>query len=71
MYRITLTAPVVNSAGRIAFLVTGHDKAPALQHVISGKQDPSTYPAQLIKPLNGELYWFLDKEAAAGLQYAV
>jgi 6-phosphogluconolactonase len=71
MYRITLTAPVVNSAGRIAFLVTGSDKAPALQHVISGKYDPSNYPAQVIKPLNGALYWFLDKAAAAGLQYPV
>jgi 6-phosphogluconolactonase len=71
MYRITLTAPVTNSAGRIAFLVTGNDKATALQHVISGKYDPSLYPAQLIKPVNGELHWFLDKNAAAGLQYAI
>src|SRR5688572_11463705 len=71
MYRITLTAPVVNRAGRIAFLVTGSDKATALQHVIAGKYDPSQYPAQLIKPLNGEAYWFLDKNAGAGLQYAV
>jgi 6-phosphogluconolactonase len=71
MYRVTLTAPVVNSAGRIAFLVTGNDKAPALQHIISGKYDPTQYPAQIIKPLNGELYWFLDKAAASGLQYAV
>jgi 6-phosphogluconolactonase len=71
MYRITLTAPVVNSAGRIAFLVAGSDKAPALQHIISGKYDPALYPAQVIKPLNGELYWFLDKPAASGLQYAI
>lgn len=71
MYRVTLTAPVVNSAGRVAFLVTGNDKEPALQHVISGKYDPTQYPAQIIKPLNGELYWFLDKAAASGLQYAV
>lgn len=71
MYRITLTAPVVNSAGKIAFLVTGSDKATALQQVIAGKYDPSLYPAQLIKPLNGEAHWFLDKNAAAGLQYAI
>lgn len=71
MYRVTLTAPVVNSAGRIAFLVSGRDKAVALQHVFSGQHDPALYPAQLIKPLNGELYWFADQPAASGLQYVV
>jgi 6-phosphogluconolactonase len=69
--RITLTAPVVNIAGRIAYLITGSDKTEAIQHVISPKYEPSEYPAQLIKPRNGELYWFLDKAAANGLQYAI
>jgi 6-phosphogluconolactonase len=71
MHRITLTAPIVNGAGRIAFLVTGSDKSGALQHVISGKFEPALYPAQVIRPLNGELYWFIDKEASSGLQYPV
>jgi 6-phosphogluconolactonase len=71
MYRITLTAAVVNNAGRVAFLVSGRDKSPAIQHVISGPHDPASYPAQIIRPLNGELYWFLDSQAAAGLQYVV
>lgn len=71
MYRITLTSPVVNNAGRIAFLVSGSEKSAALQHVISGRYDPARYPAQVIRPLNGELYWFVDKPAASGLQYVV
>jgi 6-phosphogluconolactonase len=71
MYRITLTPPVVNSAARIAYLVGGSDKIDALQHVISGKYNPSGYPAQIIKPLNGELHWFVDKAATSGLQYAI
>ncbi|MEO5564369.1 MAG: 6-phosphogluconolactonase [Chitinophagaceae bacterium] len=69
--RITLTAPIVNKAGRIAYLVNGSGKTDALQHVIYGKYDPTLYPAQVIKPLNAELYWFIDKEAAAGLQSIV
>jgi len=68
MHRITLTAPVVNSAGRVAFLVTGSDKTSALQHVLSGEYNPALYPAQLIAPANGELYWFLDTNAASGLK---
>lgn len=71
MYRITLTAPVVNNAARIAFLVSGAGKSGALRHVISGKNDPSVYPASIIQPLNGELYWLMDQAAASGLQYAV
>jgi 6-phosphogluconolactonase len=71
MHRVTLTSTVVNGAGRVAFLVSGNDKVEALNHVIAGKYDSSLYPAQIIKPLNGELYWFVDKPAASGLQYPV
>jgi len=68
MYRITLTAPVVNAAGRVAFLVTGSDKAAALYHVLSGKHNPEHYPAQIIQPYNNELYWWVDEAAAANIE---
>jgi 6-phosphogluconolactonase len=65
MQRITLTAPVVNLSKRIAFLVSGHDKADAVSHVLKNEYTPDLYPAQIIRPSNRELFWFLD--AAAGL----
>jgi 6-phosphogluconolactonase len=64
MQRITLTAPVVNLSRRIAFLVSGHDKAEAVSHILSDNYDPDLYPAQVIKPVTGELIWFLDEAAA-------
>jgi 6-phosphogluconolactonase len=64
MERITLTAPVVNLSKRIAFLVSGQDKADAVSHVLLNEFIPDMYPAQIIKPENGELYWFLDEAAA-------
>ena len=67
MQRITLTAPVVNLSKRIAFLVSGQDKATAVSHVLLNEYTPDLYPAQLIKPTNGELFWFLDDAAAANL----
>jgi 6-phosphogluconolactonase len=67
MQRITLTAPVVNLSRRIAFLVSGQDKAAAVSHVLSREYTPDRYPAQVIKPLNGELFWFLDEAAAADI----
>jgi 6-phosphogluconolactonase len=64
MRRITLTAPVVNLSNNIAFLVTGQGKADAVSHILLNEYTPDMYPAQVIKPLNGELYWFLDESAA-------
>ncbi len=67
MYRVTLTAPVVNMSARVAFLVSGGDKAAALYHVRVSEHDTALYPAQVIQPFNGELFWFLDEAAAADL----
>jgi len=63
MQRITLTAPVVNLSKQIAFLVSGQEKAKALAHILSDNYDPDLYPAQVIKPEHGELFWFLDEAA--------
>jgi len=64
MYRITLTAPVVNLSAAVAFLVSGEKKAQTLQAVINGEYHPDVYPSQVIQPRNGNLHWFID--AAAG-----
>lgn len=68
MERLTLTAPVVNLSASVAFLVGGQDKADAVAHVLLNDYTPDMYPAQVIKPLNGELYWFLDEAAAMRLK---
>jgi 6-phosphogluconolactonase len=68
-YRISLTAPLINKAKNIAFITYGENKAKALQHVIADEQkDFNTYPAQLIKPINGNLDWFVDEQAASLLK---
>jgi len=66
MFRITLTPPLINRAKRIAFLVTGKKKSPALKKVLKGKSDPEKFPAKIIKPGSGELHWFVDEGAASG-----
>jgi 6-phosphogluconolactonase len=66
MYRITLTKAIVNRAASVAFLTTGPGKAHALREVLKGPYNPDLYPSQEIKPL-GELHWFIDEAAAAGL----
>jgi 6-phosphogluconolactonase len=68
MYRITLTHAVVNRAKQIAFLVSGTGKAKALHEVLQGAYNPDLYPAQIIKPVRGELHCFVDEAAAMNLE---
>ncbi len=65
LYRVTLTAPLINQAARVAFLVAGGAKAEVLREVLHGPRDPARLPAQLIRPQNGELLWLADRQAAA------
>jgi 6-phosphogluconolactonase len=64
-YRLTMTAPMINSARNIAFLVCGASKRPAVDVVLHGPRHPDEYPAQLIEPKLGRLWWFLDTAAAS------
>lgn len=68
VYRITFTAPLINQAHNIAFLVYGEGKALAVHHVLEDAKDIDNYPAQLIAPIQGDIKWFLDEPAAADLK---
>jgi 6-phosphogluconolactonase len=63
MYRITLTAPVINNAKKIVVIAFGEKKAHALNEVLNGIENTNTYPMQLIKPVSGELLFLVDKSA--------
>jgi len=67
LYRVTLTAPLINQAAVVAFLVAGGAKAGVLREVLHGPRDPARLPAQLIQPQNGELRWLADLAAAGSL----
>lgn len=66
-HRLSFTYPVLNAARCVAFLVSGIDKAPALQCVLEENASGEQYPAKLVNPSNGKLVWFLDRAAASGL----
>jgi 6-phosphogluconolactonase len=66
--RVTLTAPLINQARKIIFIVSGAAKAEVLQEVIEGPADPTRLPAQLIAPADGEVCWMVDKAVASKLQ---
>ena len=64
MWRITLTAPIINAAANILWLVAGADKAATVREVLRGAYRPDDLPAQLILPTHGRAVWLLDKDAA-------
>jgi len=65
MYRLTLTFPVLNAAASIIFLVAGADKAETVRQVLDAAGEPDRFPAQRIRPANGQVSWYLDEAAAA------
>lgn len=66
--RITFTAPLINQARCVMFLVAGESKRPALAQIFAPEADPLTYPARLIQP-QGELWWLLDEAAGQDLKH--
>ena len=66
--RVTLTPIVFNHARRVAFLVTGENKAAAVAVALGPRRDPDQYPAQRIEPEEGEVVWFLDKAAGRAVK---
>jgi 6-phosphogluconolactonase len=67
-WRITLTAPAINAARRVVFLVTGSSKAERLGEVLNGAREPTRLPSQMIRPRDGSLAWYVDRAAAARLE---
>jgi 6-phosphogluconolactonase len=65
--RITMTAPTVNNAEHVIFMVTGNDKALALKGVLEGPYEPEQLPSQFIQPRNGKVQWLVDTAAGSML----
>lgn len=65
-WRLTLTIPVLEHARRLLFLVSGADKADALERTLSPESAGTLLPVQLLHP-GGEVEWYCDQAAAVGL----
>ena len=66
-WRVTMTLPLINTARRVVFVVAGKEKAGIMRR-LSREQSPTTLlPASLVQPIDGELVWMIDREAASEL----
>ena len=68
MWRVTITAEVINNARTVVFAVEGPEKAQILAAVYEGPIDPVKYPAQIVQPRSGRLVWLVDQLAAGMLK---
>jgi 6-phosphogluconolactonase len=64
-FRITFTYPVLNNAVCVMFLVSGDEKAEMVRRAL--KDPAANLPCQAVRPVDGELLWYLDKGAALRL----
>ena len=66
--RITLTLPVINRSRSIIFMATGATKARVIARIINNRPDGRSMPAFHVKPAKGQLFWYIDIDAAAHLK---
>ncbi|CDP04709.1 unnamed protein product [Coffea canephora] len=65
--RITFSFPVINSSAHVALVVAGAGKADVIRKALgSNDQKSDLLPVQMVSP-EGNLAWFLDKDAASKL----
>jgi 6-phosphogluconolactonase len=66
--RVTLTLPVLCGGQHIVFLVTGADKADAVDRAFGDHQSGTEAPGSLVRPRGGRMTVLLDAAAAGRLQ---
>ena len=67
MQRISFTPVLINAAKEVVFMAAGKSKSEAVKETLEGNYQPQLYPAQIIKPLDGNITWLLDEDAALKL----
>lgn len=65
--RISLSLPVINSARKVTFVVTGKEKASIVRDILR-PESASDLPAARVEPQFGSLQWYLDEAAASEIE---
>ncbi|RPI19154.1 MAG: 6-phosphogluconolactonase [Ignavibacteriae bacterium] len=65
--RITMTLPVINNAKNVIFLISGEDKKEIVEKIFI-KKEKDNFPALMVKPQNGSLFYLMDRAAAGDMK---
>lgn len=66
-WRITLTPPALLNSRHIVVLASGEEKAGAVRAALVLPEDPSRWPAQLLRPAADRVEWIIDAAASRSL----
>ena len=66
--RVSINGAAINIAKEVVFLVTGSAKQEKVKTILNKESGFEAFPAALVAPSSGNLVWFMDAEAAAGLE---
>lgn len=70
-WRFTVTFPLINNARDVLFLASGREKAGPVSRVIAGNADFTEIPASGVRPVRGNVIWFIDEGAASKIDEGV
>jgi len=65
--RITITGNIINNAETVIIIAVGENKADKVFEILNNKKSADPYPAELVNPKSGNLFWLLDKGSAKRL----
>ncbi len=68
--RITITGKVINNGSCVVILAAGRGKSAIIGEVLGAKRAGTGYPVGRVSPEKGILLWYLDSEAASGIDRA-
>lgn len=66
--RVSINGKVINTAKEVIFLVTGSAKEEKVKTILNKETGFEAFPAALVAPSSENLVWFMDADAAAGLE---
>ena len=61
--RVTMTLRLINGARLVSVMVTGERKRKAVERLVAGGEGVADLPAAGLRPVGGELRWYLDSAA--------
>ena len=67
--RVSFSMPLINEARKVGIIVMGYNKSEAMQRVLEVSALPGALPAQMVRPRDGELVYYLDTQAASDLRH--
>ncbi len=66
--RVSVSYKLINNANEVIFIVTGTSKEEVIKNIFLDKHKAIRYPAHYVQLGQGQLFWYMDTEAAKAVK---